>query len=264
MGDGSLNLQPFTVSQLGLLSLLVFLAGILDSLAGGGGLITLPAYLAVGLPPGLVLGTNKCASSIGTAASVAKYFRTLELDWRPVVPMALAALLGSTAGAGLALLLDPSWIRPLMLAVLPFVAWSVLAKHHFGLGDRSGELPVGALRLRALGVAFPVGAYDGFFGPGTGTFLALGLSRFCRYDLLRATGYAKAINLASNMAALVSFLIAGRVNVPLGVAMGVVSLLGHLVGSHIGLKRGAAAIRPAIVLICVGLFLKIAVDFLHG
>ena len=254
----------FSVLQLTVLSFLVFLAGVLDSLAGGGGLITLPAYLAVGLPPGLVLGTNKCASSIGTVASVVRYFRTLSLDRGAVVPMVVAALVGSAAGSGLALLLDPKWIRPLMLCVLPFVAWSVLSKHHFGLEDRSGELPPASLRARTVGVAFPIGAYDGFFGPGTGTFLALGFARFCRYDLMHATGYAKAVNLASNVAALVSFLAAGRVHLALGVGMGVVSVAGHLVGSHLGLKRGAAAIRPAIALICAGLFLKIAFDLAAG
>ena len=256
-------MDSFSAAQLAVLSLLVFLAGVLDSLAGGGGLITLPAYLAVGLPPGLVLGTNKCASSIGTVASVVRYFRTLSLDRGAAVPMVVAALVGSAAGSGLALLLDPKWIRPLMLCVLPFVAWMVLSKHHFGLEDRSKELEPSALRARTLAVAFPIGAYDGFFGPGTGTFLALAFARFCRYDLMHATGYAKAVNLASNVAALVSFLIAGRVNIPLGVAMGVVSVGGHLVGSHLGLKRGASAIRPAIALICAGLFLKIAADLLH-
>ncbi|MBI2362584.1 MAG: TSUP family transporter [Elusimicrobia bacterium] len=257
-------MEGFSALQLAVLAVLVYLAGVLDALAGGGGLITLPAYLAVGLPPGLVLGTNKCASSIGTTASVYRYFRTLELDWRPVPPMALAALVGSAAGAGLALLLDPRWIRPLMLAILPAVAWSVLSKHHFGLGDRSRELSPRSLMLRSLGVALPVGTYDGFFGPGTGTFLALGLARFCRYDLMRSTGYAKALNLASNVAAMVSFLLAGRVHVALGVAMGAVSVFGNLTGSNLGLKRGAAVIRPAIALICAGLFLKIAFDLAHG
>lgn len=257
-------MEAFTAPQLGVLSLLVYLAGVLDSLAGGGGLITLPAYLAVGLPPGLVLGTNKCASSIGTTASVFRYFRSLRLDWRPVPPMALAALVGSAGGAGLAMLLDPRWMRPLMLVALPVVGWSVLSKHHFGLGDRSGELGRAGLMARSVGVAFPVGAYDGFFGPGTGTFLALGLTRICRYDLMRATGYAKALNLSSNLAALVSFLLAGRVHVGLGLAMGGMSLLGNLTGSHLGLKRGAAVIRPAIALICAGLFCKIAFDLFRG
>ena len=254
----------FTLTQLLVLASLVFLAGVLDSLAGGGGLITLPAYLAVGLPPALVLGTNKCASSIGTVASVVRYFRTLSLDRRAAIPMVVAALIGSAAGSGLALLLDPHWIRPLMLCVLPFVAYSVLSKHHFGLEDRSHELAPEALRGRSLAVAFPIGAYDGFFGPGTGTFLALGFARFCRYDLMHATGYAKAVNLASNVAALVSFLLAGRVNYFIGLTMGVVSIAGHLVGAHLGLKRGASAIRPAIALICAGLFAKIAFDLVHG
>ncbi|MDE2291405.1 MAG: TSUP family transporter, partial [Elusimicrobia bacterium] len=116
---------------------------------------------------------------------------------------------------------------------------------------------------RAAAVAFPVGAYDGFFGPGTGTFLALGLSRFCRFDLMRATGYAKAVNLASNAAALTAFLAAGRVDAALGLAMGGASILGNLTGSRLGVRRGAAVIRPAIVLVCAALFAKLAWDLVR-
>lgn len=253
---------PLPPSSLATLGALVYLAGIVDSLAGGGGLITLPAYLAFGVPPGLVLGTNKCSSAVGTAVSVARYFGALSLSARAAVPMALAALAGSAAGAFLALRLDPGFIRWLLLLALPPVAWSVLSKHHYSLGDRSGELEADRLTLRSMAVALPVGAYDGFFGPGTGTFLALGLNRICRYDLLKATGYAKAMNLASNVAALAAFLAAGKVQLAIGLPMAGMSVLGHWTGSHLGLKRGAAVIRPAIALICGGLFLRILLDVL--
>ncbi|HBL17584.1 MAG: hypothetical protein A2X36_09915 [Elusimicrobia bacterium GWA2_69_24] len=258
------ELFGFSTLHFAVLGVLVFLAGVVDSLAGGGGIITLPAYAALGLPLPLVLGTNKCSSTIGTVVSVLRYFGTLKLSLRALAPMALAALVGSAIGAGAAMLLDPGFIRWALLLMLPFVMYSVLVKHHFGLSDLSGGFTRKELGRRSVAVAFPIGAYDGFFGPGTGTFLALGLSRFCRYDLLQATGYAKALNLASNAAALAAFLYAGRVHIPLGAAMGVMSVAGHWVGSHLGLRRGTAAIRPAIAFISGLLLLKTAYDLFGG
>jgi uncharacterized membrane protein YfcA len=111
-------------------------------------------------------------------------------------------------------------------------------------------------------VSGPIGAYDGFFGPGTGTFFALALTRFCRYDLLGSTGRAKLLNLASNVAALLMFLQAGAVHLKLGLAMGALSVGGHWAGSHLGLRKGAAAIRPMVLLVCALLFAKILQDLL--
>ncbi|MFA6029397.1 MAG: TSUP family transporter [Elusimicrobiota bacterium] len=242
------------------LSALVFVAGVVDSLAGGGGLITLPAYLAVGLPPGLLLGTNKLASTLGTTVSVARYARGLRLPLRPMLPAAAAAMLGAWFGARLAARLSPQWIRPLLLLALPAVAWAVLSEHRFKEDDSGRGTAPRVLSARTAAVALPVGAYDGFFGPGTGTFLALAFSRFCRFSLLRATAWAKAVNLVSNAAALAAFLAAGTVDLRVGLAMGLVSVAGHWVGSHLGLRRGAAAIRPVIALVCAGLFLKLLFD----
>ncbi|MBI5242995.1 MAG: TSUP family transporter [Elusimicrobia bacterium] len=250
----------FSPLQWAALSALVFLAGVVDSLAGGGGLITLPAYLAVGLPPSLVLGTNKLSSTIGTAASTANYAAGLGLKLRALLPAAVVAVMGSVLGARLALNLDPGWIRPLLLAALPLAAYSVLSEHRFAEDDRSGEFTPKERLLRSAAVALPVGVYDGFFGPGTGTFLALGFSRLCRFDLLRATAWAKLINLASNAAALAAFLPAGAVHLKVGLAMGLVGAAGNIVGSSLGLKQGAQAIRPVIALVCAGLFIKILLD----
>ena len=250
----------FSLEQWAALSALVFLAGVVDSLAGGGGLITLPAYLAVGLPPSLLLGTNKLSSTIGTAASTANYTRSLRLSVRAMLPAAALAMAGSALGALLALRLDPSWIRPLLLAALPVVAYAVLGEHRFGAEGRSASFSPAQRASRSAATAFPIGVYDGFFGPGTGTFLALGFSRFCRFDLLRATAWAKFTNLATNAAALAAFLLAGGVQIRLGLAMGAVSVAGHYAGSNLGLQRGGKAIRPVIALVCGGLFLKLLLD----
>lgn len=238
----------------------VFLAGVVDALAGGGGLITLPAYLAAGLPPALILGTNKLASSVGTAVSTARYHRALKLSLRPFLPVIAAALVGAWLGARLALQVDPSWIRPLLLTALPVVAWLTWSRKDFGSEDLSARLSAAERRRRGLLVAFPIGVYDGFFGPGTGTFFALALVRWGRHDLLGATARAKLLNLASNLAALAAFAWAGRLHWGVGLSMSALSVAGHWVGSHLGVRDGARVIRPVVALVCAGLFAKILFD----
>ncbi len=253
-------LAEFSPISLAVLAALVFFAGIVDALAGGGGLITLPAYLAVGLPPALLLGTNKCSSSVGTIMSVYQYSRRLKLKLQGLLPAVLAALLGAAAGARLALSLDPSFMRGFLLIALPITAYAVYSKHGFSPVDISAEFSPRQLALRSLAIALPLGLYDGFFGPGTGTFLALGYSRLCGYDALQSTARAKVINLSTNLAALAAFLLAGKVHVALGLSMGLLSVGGHWAGSHLGIKNGARAIRPMILAVCAALFLKIALD----
>lgn len=253
-------LQDFSLAQLAALSLLVFLAGFVDALAGGGGLITLPAYLAAGINPALLLGTNKLSSSIGTVVSVVRYLRAAPFAVTPFLPAIAASLIGSVIGARLALMIDPALMRYILLAALPLVAYSVVSKHQFGKEDHSAEFPPRELLARTLGVSFPVGCYDGFFGPGTGTFFALGFNKLCGYDLLKATTGAKLLNLASNVAALSMFLCAGKVHLRLGLAMGALSLLGHYAGSGWAIKHKSRAIRPMILLVCGLLFFKLLLD----
>jgi hypothetical protein len=257
------TLDGFAPSQLAVLAALVFFAGLVDALAGGGGLVTLPAYLAAGLDPALVLGTNKLSSSIGTTAAVAAYQRRQRLPLAHLGAPVAACLVGSFLGARAATAVDPRHIRAAMLAVLPVLAGILFLRRGFGKADESHRHARGHLAARTCAVALPLGFYDGLFGPGTGTFLALGLSRFCGYDLLGATSRAKIFNLSTNLAALAAFLLARRVHVGVGLAMGAVSVLGNWTGSHLGLRRGAEAIRPAVLLVCAGLFAKLLADALR-
>jgi uncharacterized membrane protein YfcA len=247
-------------SQFTTLSLLVFFAGVVDALAGGGGIITLPAYLSAGLNPALLLGTNKLSSSIGTVASALSYRNHLNISIKDMMPSLLCAIVGSTVGARIALALDPAFIRWLLLAALPFVAWFVFRHHAFGEEDQSGQLPKSALARRSCALGAAIGAYDGFFGPGTGTFFALALTRWGRHDLLGATARAKLLNLASNLSALTVFFWSGRLDLLLGLSMGGVSMAGHYVGARLGVRRGSGIIRPAVALVCAGLFFKLAGD----
>jgi hypothetical protein len=181
---------------------------------------------------------------------------------RPFVPSLVCAVLGSGLGAWLALSLGPACIRLLLLAALPLVCLAVLARHEFGEEDHSAELDARTLRQRSCLISAAVGTYDGFFGPGTGTFFALALARWCRHDLLGATGRAKLLNLTTNFAALAVFLCSGRLSLALGLAMAAASAAGHWLGAHLGLRHSERVIRPAVALVCAGLFLKILRDTL--
>lgn len=241
----------------------VFLAGVVDALAGGGGLITLPAYLAVGLNPALVLGTNKLASSFGTFTATVRYHRSLKFSVKDFLPILAAAALGAWVGARLAVLADPRWLRPLLLVALPVVSWLIWSRRDFGREDASHRHSAAERRRRGMMVAAPVGLYDGFFGPGAGMFYALGFVRVCDYDLLGATARAKALNLLSNLAALATFLAAGRVAWRVGLPMAGLSVAGNWVGAHLGVRNGAKAIRPVVLLVCAGLFAKLFLDLIR-
>jgi uncharacterized membrane protein YfcA len=173
------------------------------------------------------------------------------------------ALIGSFLGASAAKSLDARGIRLMVLFALPAVAALLYSQRAFGREDRSASLGSG-LKAREAALALPIGAYDGFVGPGTGTFFALAYSRFCRYDLLGATGRAKFLNLATNLSALAAFLLAGKVDLPLGLAMGAASMAGNWTGAHLALKNGPKLIRPAVLAVCSGLFLKLLFDFLRS
>lgn len=244
-----------------LLAPFIFFGGFVDAIAGGGGIITIPAYLAAGLPANLVLGTNKLSSSLGTIVSTYNYYLRVKGSLRQILPMLVAAIVGSATGARTVLLLDPGFIRWLLIGLIPLTAYLIYKNKKFGAIDNSHELPPEKLRLRLLCISFSIGFYDGFFGPGTGTFLALAFTRFARFDLIKATAYAKYINLTSNLAALVVFLSKSTVAIPLGLALGIVGILGHYLGSKAALHKGQKFIRPMIIVVLAGLMVKVVLDY---
>ncbi len=252
--------MPFGPGATVFLAACVFFAGVVDALAGGGGLITLPAYLAVGLDPALILGTNKLTSCLGTVISTARYHRALKFSIKDFMPVIISSMIGAWLGARAAILVDPSWIRPMLLAALPVVSYLVWSKKDFGSSDDSGSLTQAQRQRRGVLIAAPIGAYDGFFGPGTGTFFAIAFARWGKHDLLGATARAKILNLVSNLGALSAFIWAGRLDWKVGLSMSLLSIAGHWVGSHLGVRRGAALIRPVVALVCAGLFAKVLFD----
>lgn len=243
-----------------LLGALVFLAGFVDSIAGGGGLITLPAYIQFGLSLDRLLGTNKLSSSMGTAVAAFKFLKELTFKKDFLILLVFFAALGALLGAKTITLAPPSFIRYLLIVTLPPVAFFLLRRHNFGLADHSDTFTEGALLRRGIPIVFLISFYDGLLGPGTGTFLAVAFTRFCRYDLVRATALSKLINLTSNVSALAAFMVLGLVDIRLGLAMGVIGMCGNYLGSRVVLKKGAWIIRPALFIVANALLVKIIFD----
>lgn len=241
---------------------LVFLAGLVDAIAGGGGLISLPAYLLAGLPPHVALGTNKLSSAVGTAVATARLMRAGFVKLRLAAPAALGALAGSAVGAQLALLTPGSIFQAIMVVALPLVALAVMRKRT--LDDGEGRADASLSRRRQLAIvasaSLAIGCYDGFYGPGTGTFMLLAFTALAKLSVKEASGEVKAANLASNTAALVMFLANGVVWVELGLIAAAFSVLGNYIGSGLVIKDGSKIVRPIIFVVLALLFVKVLAD----
>lgn len=236
---------------------LVFLAGFVDSIAGGGGLISLPAYLAAGVPPHMALGTNKMGSAMGTVVSTARFAKSGFIKWKLSLLAAVCAIIGSMIGSNLSLLASERFLRGMMLIALPVVAFYVLKNKNMGEQKDTGSLSERKVFVITMAAALSIGAYDGFYGPGTGTFLLLVLTGAARMDLRTASGTTKVINLSSNIAALVTFLINGKVLLPLGLTAGLFCIAGHYIGSGMVVKSGRKVVRPVVLAVLMCLFVKI-------
>ena len=236
---------------------LLFLAGLVDAIGGGGGLISLPAYLLAGVPVHNAIATNKLSSACGTSLTTVRFIRQGLVNWKIAVPTALLAILGSSLGAHLSMRMDEGVMQNILFVVLPVVAFVVMNPKIFR--DREGAAPVLNARLwiTALGSAFLIGMYDGFYGPGTGTFLIIAFTVFAGMDMRSANAQAKIINLTTNITSLTIFLLNGQAILLLGMAAAVCNMAGNYVGSSLALKQGGKVTRPVIVLVLILLFLKV-------
>ena len=247
--------------ELVLVSLASLLAGLVDSIVGGGGLILLPALFATfpTAAPATLFGTNKSASIWGTAFATVQYSRKVVLPWRSVLPAAAAGLLGSLLGAWAVTRVDPSLFRKALPVLLTALLAYTLARKD--LGQHHAPRFVGRHEaLVASGIGLAIGFYDGFFGPGTGSFLVFAYVRLLGYDFLNASASAKLINVATNFSALVLFAWQGHVWWHLALAMAVANVLGSLIGTRLALKHGAGFVRQVFILVVLALIVKTAYD----
>lgn len=256
--------ESFPIDLFLVLAPFIMVAGFIDSIAGGGGLITVPAYLAAGLPAHLVLGTNKLASSIGIVVSATKYYRKLRVELSLFGPIVVITFLGAWLGARTVLYISAEFLEWFLVIAIPLVALFIIRRKEFGTVDGSEQLDTASRRGRGTAVGLSIGFYDGFFGPGTGTFFSLALIKLLRFDLLRATAYARYLNLTSNVAALAAFLWGRVVNIQLGVALGICGMVGHYAGSHMALRFGPRIIRPLLLTVLSVLLIKIVIDLVYS
>lgn len=239
---------------------LVFLGGLVDAIAGGGGLITLPGYLLAGIPPHLAIGTNKLSSGLGMCVSTARLYRGGFIDLKMAALPVAASFLGSIAGARFALFLPADLFQIILVCALPLVALLVMRKKTLA----HETVPMDKRRrLTILGLcAFFCGAYDGFYGPGAGAFMLLGFAAFAQLGVRDTAGQMKIVNLASGLSALAVFAAAGEVDWLLGAAAGLFGIAGHYIGSGLVMKNGSRIVRPIILTVIALLFIKTAWDYL--
>lgn len=221
-------------------------AGFVDSIAGGGGLISLPVLLSVGLPPQLALGTNKLQGSFGTFSSALNYIRKGKADLKRSFPGILFTLTGAVSGAWVIQQLDADFLKPLIPILLAMVFVYTLFSPRLGYTSRQSLMPE-----RPFFILFGVGLgfYDGFFGPGAGSFWTAALLVFLGYDMTRAAGSTRIMNFTSNLVALAMFVVGGNVLYSAGLCMAAGQVIGARVGSNLAIRNGARFIRPVFLVV---------------
>ena len=236
---------------------MLFLAGLVDAIGGGGGLISLPAYLLAGVPVHQAIATNKLSSTCGTCLATVQFIRKGLVNWRLALPTIAAAIVGSSLGANASMAVEDGVMEKVLFVVLPVVAFIVLNPKIFHDNDESAFHMGRKVWVAAAVSAFVVGMYDGFYGPGTGTFLIISFTVFGRMSLRRANAQAKVINLTTNLTSLAIFLMNGQAVILLGLAAAACNMAGNYVGASMALKKGSTITRPVIVAVLGLLFLKV-------
>ena len=238
---------------------LAFLAGFVDSVAGGGGLISLPAYYMAGLPPILAAGTNKLSACLGTFAASGRFLLGGKVNGWVALMAALGALPGSWLGTMLLQHIPENAIRVMMLVIIPLVALVVLKEKN--LSPRRA-IPDKAVKPVSFAIGLAVGFYDGLVGPGTGTFLILLFTMVVGLEAISASGTAKLVNLASNVASLTELLLAGQVLIGLGIPAAACAIGGNLLGANMTIRRGGGFVRRMLMVVLALLLAKMVLDVL--
>ena len=248
----------YPIWVVGLVCLGVFCASFMDAIGGGGGIISLPSYLLAGVPMHFALGTNKLSSCIGTVASTARFIKNGCVDWVLGIPSIGLALYGAHLGTSLQLMLDEKYLKFLLLLVLPVIALILFKKKE--LPEKREAMNEWKRRGIVWGFSLVVGAYDGFYGPGTGTFLLLAFCYLAKIDVRTASGNVKLVNFSSNVGALATSLAAGKVLVPIGLMAAVFSAAGQYLGAGLALKNGSKIVRPVILVVLTLLTVKVVLE----
>ena len=237
-----------------LLALAGFLGGFIDSIAGGGGLVTVPALLLAGLSPVEAIGTNKAQSVFGSGTASYAYASAGLVDVRRQLPWAALAFLGAVAGAALATVLPGEWLHMALPVLLVVIALYFAFKPDMGDVDRARRIPPVLFGFTAVPL---IGFYDGVFGPGAGSFLMVAFVALAGYGVLKATAHTRLLNFSSNLGSLIFFAAAGVVSWKIGLVMGVAQIAGGRLGALLAMKNGARLIKPLLVATCVVLAVRL-------
>lgn len=240
-----------------LLALAGFLAGFIDSIAGGGGLITIPVLIISGMNPITALGTNKLQGLFGSATATITYARGGHVNLQTQLHTAFLSFLGAAIGAYTATLISPKWF----LMILPFILIAIAIYFVFkrDLSDEDKQARITPI-LFAVTMVPAIGFYDGIFGPGTGSFFMLAFVSLAGYGVLKATAHTKLLNFASNLGAFVIFMGFGAINWKIGIIMGIMQIAGAKLGANMAMKNGSKIIKPLLVITCTALAIKLFMD----
>ncbi|MCW9715873.1 TSUP family transporter [Avibacterium gallinarum] len=249
--------MEISLNLIALLFLVAFIAGFIDAIAGGGGLITIPALLMTGVPPAMALGTNKLQACGGSFSASFYFLRKRAVDLKEIWLLVLMTFIGAVLGTILIQLVDSALIKK----VIPFLVLAIGLYFLFtpNLGDEDRHKRISYATF-AFSAGFGIGFYDGFFGPGTGSLLSLAFVTLLGFNLAKATAHAKVLNFTSNIAALLLFLIGGQIWWEAGLVM----MLGQIIGANLGAKmvlsKGKQLIRPMVVIMSFIMTAKMAYD----
>ena len=247
-----------------LVCLVFFLAGIIDAVCGGGGLITIPTMMAVGLPTAMITGTNQCATILGSATAVARFAGKKKIRWLPAIAAIPFAVLGAFFGSRLNILLSERFLQLIMLAVTPVMAAVILLKKDFGRESRLSTLPPLRVYVSSMLIGLVLGCYQGFYGAGGGTLFLLALTFFLRMDMLEGTAAAKLIGFCASISATVTYALSGLVIWPLALAASVFNIAGSYLGASLAIRKGSRLIRPMLLAVLALLMLRVISNILQN
>lgn len=240
-----------------LLALAGFLAGFIDSIAGGGGLITIPALIISGMNPITALGTNKLQGLFGSATATISYARGGHVNLKKQIPSAILSCLGAGIGAYTATLISPKWFLTILPFILIAIALYFAFKNELSDADKQAKLtPI----IFAASMVPIIGFYDGIFGPGTGSFFMLAFVSLAGYGILKATAHTKLLNFASNFGAFIVFIGFGAIDWKIGFVMGLMQIAGAKLGANLAMKNGSKIIKPLLVITCTALAIKLLIN----
>ncbi|MBR3288715.1 MAG: TSUP family transporter [Lachnospiraceae bacterium] len=242
---------------------LVFLAGFVDAIAGGGGLISLPGYLIAGLPPIMASATNKMSAGMGATVAFGNYLKNGFVELKLAAPCILISMIFSSIGARVQMMIPEHYLKVFMLIALPVTLLLVLNKETLKSKSIFKTKLTRRVFVEAGLISAAIGFYDGVYGPATGTFLLIFFVKIVGMNIKESNGIAKAINWATNMGALVLFISSGRVLISLGIVCGLFNMMGNYLGSNLFMKKGVDIARPIMITVMVIFIIRITLELLH-